>query len=69
VILDDGCGDGCLSLLLSGEAGIGTTVLWETGVTRARDRFGTVLTHRVAEPEVGLSFAGLSDLISPVLRR
>jgi DNA-binding CsgD family transcriptional regulator len=54
-------------LVLSGEPGIGKTVLWQRGVERARERLPHVLTHRAAEAEAGLSFAGLSDLFSGVI--
>jgi DNA-binding CsgD family transcriptional regulator len=54
------------ALVLFGEAGIGKTILWEAGVDAARDRFGRVLTCRSVETEASLSFAGLSDLVTPV---
>jgi ATP/maltotriose-dependent transcriptional regulator MalT len=64
----DAVEDGPCVLVLSGEAGIGKTVLWETAVERARSRMsGTVLAHRSVEAEASLSFAGLSDLVTPVL--
>jgi ATP/maltotriose-dependent transcriptional regulator MalT len=63
----EGAERGPCVLVLSGEAGIGKTVLWETGVEQAEDRFGHVLTHRSAEAEATLAFAGLSDLLAPVL--
>jgi DNA-binding CsgD family transcriptional regulator len=50
-------------LLLSGEPGIGKTVLWEAGVAEARAAGWTVLQHRSAQAEAGLAFAGLSDLL------
>src|SRR5262245_61464641 len=58
---------GPCALVLSGEAGIGKTILWEAGVEQARDRFTRVLSHRSVEAEASLSFAGLSDLLAPVL--
>jgi predicted ATPase len=54
---------GPTALVLSGEPGIGKTVLWEAGVAEARERYGHVLIHRSVEAEAMLSFAGLSDLI------
>ena len=39
-----GVGDGPGALVLSGEAGIGKTILWEAGVEEARERFSRVLT-------------------------
>src|SRR5262245_29351952 len=59
-------GDGPGALVLSGEPGIGKTVLWEAGVDTARGRLGRVLVHRSAEAEAALSFTGLSDLLVPV---
>ena len=51
------------ALVLSGEAGIGKTILWETGVDEALKGFGRVLTCRGVEAEALLSFAALSDLL------
>src|SRR5262249_57826238 len=48
-------GRGPAALVLSGEAGIGKTVLWETGVADARSRFGSVLSCRGVEAEASLS--------------
>ena len=59
--------DGPGALVLSGEAGIGKTILWEVGVEEANRRFGRVLICRAAEAEASLSFAGLSELLTPVL--
>ena len=56
-------GDGPGALVLSGEAGIGKTVLWEAGVEEARDRFDRVLICHGVEAEASLSFTGLSDLL------
>jgi Cdc6-like AAA superfamily ATPase len=42
---------GPAALVLSGEPGIGKTVLWELGVEQARVRFGRVLSCRAAEAE------------------
>jgi DNA-binding CsgD family transcriptional regulator len=55
------------ALVLSGEPGIGKTVLWEAAVAEAQTRAGRVLTCRGVEAEASLSFAGLSELIAPVL--
>ena len=51
------------ALVLSGEAGIGKTILWEAGVEDARRSFARVLTCRGVEAEALLSFAALSDLL------
>jgi DNA-binding CsgD family transcriptional regulator len=58
---------GPTALVLSGEAGIGKTILWEAGVAEAERRFGCVLTCRGVEAEAALSFSGLSDLLSDVV--
>ena len=55
------------ALLLSGEPGIGKTILWEAGVDGAAARGYRVLTHRSVETEAGLAFVGLSDLLGSVL--
>jgi DNA-binding CsgD family transcriptional regulator len=65
-LLDD-VGAGPAGLVLSGEAGIGKTILWQAGVDRARSCFAHVLTCRGAEAEAALSFAGLSELLNEVL--
>jgi ATP/maltotriose-dependent transcriptional regulator MalT len=58
---------GPAALVLSGEAGVGKTILWETGVEEARKRLGCVLCHRSVAAEASLAFGGLSDLLEPVL--
>jgi len=62
-----GVDHGPRALVLSGEAGIGKTILWEKGIEEAEQRFGCVLTCRGVEAEASLSFAGLSELLAPVL--
>ncbi len=57
---------GPAALILSGEAGIGKTSLWKTGIDEAERRGGRVLSHQSVEAEALLSFAGLSDLLAPV---
>ena len=59
--------EGPAALVLSGEPGIGKTVLWEAGLQNARGRFGSILTCRGVEAEASLSFAGLSELLGDVL--
>ena len=54
------------ALVLSGEPGIGKTVLWEEGVGVARRLSRLVLLHRSVETETSLSFTALSDLLAPV---
>jgi tetratricopeptide (TPR) repeat protein len=63
----DALDGGPRALVLSGEPGIGKTVLWETGVAEAKERFACVLSCRGVEAEASLSFAGLSELLGPVL--
>ncbi len=57
---------GPAALVLSGEAGIGKTLLWEAGLEEARERFSRVLICRAVEAEASLSFAALSELLIPV---
>jgi DNA-binding NarL/FixJ family response regulator len=54
------------ALVLSGEPGIGKTVLWEHGIAEAGERCGRVLACRGVEAEASLSFAALSELVAPV---
>lgn len=54
------------ALVLSGEAGIGKTVLWEAAVARARATSQQVLACRPSEAETTLAFAALSDLLEPL---
>jgi DNA-binding CsgD family transcriptional regulator len=54
-------------LVISGEPGIGKTMLWQAGVQQARERSGRVLAWSGVEAEASLSFAALSDLVAPVL--
>ena len=63
----DEVGGGPAALVLSGEAGIGKTVLWQIGVAEARRRLACVLTCRAVEAEAALSFAGLSELFGDAL--
>jgi predicted ATPase len=62
----EGIEHGPCALVLSGEPGIGKTILWEAGVEAAQERLGRVLTCRGIEAEASLSFAGLSELLAPV---
>ena len=55
------------ALVFSGEPGIGKTTLWEIGVAAAKKRFGRVLTCRGVQAEASLAYAGLSELIEPIL--
>jgi DNA-binding CsgD family transcriptional regulator len=51
------------ALVLSGEPGIGKTMLWQAGVEEAAKRFHHVLSHRAVTAEATLSFTALSDLL------
>ncbi|HEY2436892.1 MAG TPA: AAA family ATPase, partial [Solirubrobacteraceae bacterium] len=62
----DGVWHGPRTLVFAGEAGIGKTLLWETGVARAKGRVGRVLSCRGVEAEASLSFSVLSELIGPI---
>ena len=57
---------GPTGLVLSGEPGIGKTILWRVGVEQARGCFAHVLTCRGTEAEAAFSFAGLSELVGEV---
>ena len=54
-------------LAIEGEAGAGKSTLWRAGVEAAADAGHRVLRSEPAEAEAGLSFAGLSDLLTGVL--
>src|SRR6516162_10962596 len=58
---------GPAALVLSGEAGIGKTVLWEEGLALAEAGHCRVLSCRGIGAEAALSFAGLSDLLASVM--
>src|SRR5437763_11856779 len=58
---------GSAALLLEGDAGIGKTTLWRSGVELAREHEFLVLQARPAEAERELSFAALSDCLAPVI--
>jgi len=59
--------DGPAALVLSGEPGIGKTILWEAGVEEARAGFGRVLVCRGVEAEASFAFAALSELLAGVV--
>ena len=58
---------GAAALVLEGEAGVGKTTLWSAAIDDAEARGLRVLRARPAESETALSFAGLGDLLEPVL--
>jgi DNA-binding CsgD family transcriptional regulator len=53
-------------LLLTGEAGIGKTTIWETGIDIAGENGFRVMSARPSEAETRLSFAALADLLDRV---
>ena len=53
-------------LFISGEPGIGKTLLWESALDQAQALGFTVLSCRTVESETKLAFASLADLIGPV---
>ncbi len=59
--------DGPAALVLSGEAGIGKTILWHKGLEEAHDRLDRVLSCRGVEAEASFSFAALSELLAGVV--
>ncbi|WP_084558006.1 helix-turn-helix transcriptional regulator [Hamadaea tsunoensis] len=50
-------------VLLTGQAGIGKTAIWERGVVEAEELGHAVLQTRACEAEARLSHGGLSDLL------
>lgn len=65
----EGISAGAAALVLEGEAGMGKTTLWTAGVELAEESRVVVLRSRPAESETALSFAGIFDLLDPVLDR
>jgi DNA-binding CsgD family transcriptional regulator len=55
------------ALVIEGEAGIGKTTLWRSGIASAEERGYRVLSTRPAQTESQVSYAGLADLLEPVL--
>jgi DNA-binding CsgD family transcriptional regulator len=58
---------GPAAFVISGEPGIGKTVLWEMACEDARRPPGWVLSWRGVEAEAMFAFAGLSELLAGVL--
>jgi DNA-binding CsgD family transcriptional regulator len=54
------------ALVLEGEAGIGKTTVWIEACRRAGERGMLVLSCRPSATEAKFSFAGVSDLLSPL---
>jgi DNA-binding CsgD family transcriptional regulator len=57
---------GPAALYVSGEPGIGKSMVWRAGVASARSRSFRVMLCRPAEAEAGLSFVALADLLEKV---
>jgi DNA-binding CsgD family transcriptional regulator len=55
------------AFVLEGDAGIGKSTLWRAAVEETSAQGTRVLSSRPAEAERGLAFAGLGDLLEPVL--
>src|SRR5215467_14202396 len=58
--------DGPAAVVLTGEAGIGKSTVWDAAVEAARERGWQVLVARPAPSEQALTLAGLTDLLGPV---
>jgi DNA-binding CsgD family transcriptional regulator len=58
---------GAAGVVISGEAGIGKTALWRTGVDLAETAGVSVLVTRCAEAEMPLALGGVGDLIENAL--
>jgi DNA-binding CsgD family transcriptional regulator len=58
---------GSHALQIEGSPGMGKTALWHAALAAARRRSWLVVTARPVEIETKLAFAGLTDLLEPVL--
>jgi DNA replication protein DnaC len=66
--VDQAAGSGS-ALLLSGEAGVGKTVLLDAAAAHAETAGSRVLRAAGAEFEGAVSFAGLNQLLRPLLAK
>ncbi|HTW09535.1 MAG TPA: AAA family ATPase [Acidimicrobiales bacterium] len=57
------------ALVAEGEPGIGKTKVWRAGIDQAAAQGMVVLSCRPVEAEAKLAFAGLGDLLAPVVER
>src|SRR5215469_6465014 len=55
------------AFVITGAPGVGKTTLLDAAVGRARDRGMSVLMTRPAPSDTPLAFAGLDDMLGPVL--
>ena len=53
-------------LVIEGEAGVGKTTLWLTGISEARQRGFLTLTARAGQAETALAYAAVADLLGDV---
>jgi DNA-binding CsgD family transcriptional regulator len=60
-------GDLPSAVVLEGDAGIGKTTIWREGIRLAEERGYRVLATSGAPGEMQMAFAGLADLLEPVL--
>src|SRR4249920_2239018 len=61
-----GADDGPATLVIEGDAGIGKTTVWRSGLDAA-ERFGArLLVARPAGSEMALAYSGLADLLAGV---
>jgi DNA-binding CsgD family transcriptional regulator/tetratricopeptide (TPR) repeat protein len=65
----DGVGDGGSALLVRGEAGVGKTAILEAARSRAALRAMSVLAVTGVPSETNLPFAGLYELLRPIVER
>jgi DNA-binding CsgD family transcriptional regulator len=63
----DAIPSGLTACLIEGDAGIGKSTVWREGVVQARSREYRVLMSQPTAAETRLSFAGLADLLEPVI--
>ncbi|HEX7196287.1 MAG TPA: AAA family ATPase [Candidatus Limnocylindria bacterium] len=63
----DGMASGPRALVLTGEAGIGKSTVWQAALERARERGYRVISARPTEAEARLPFAALNDLFGALL--
>jgi DNA-binding CsgD family transcriptional regulator len=63
----DRLGGGASGLVIRGEPGIGKTSLWTQGIEEAVARSARVLATRPVEAELPLGYAGLGDVLGPVV--
>lgn len=68
-LLDDACGHRSAALIVRGDPGVGKSALLDYGVSRATDADMAILHATGIEAELGLAYAGVHQLIHPVVDR